>query len=150
MKKFFSIIIILMFFAFLSMMASAEMTFGEPFSNGSPACVSCHSISAAGFTTPAWAIDLSTLYNDFDGDTELIKTFIKSSGVEAMDAVYANAEIPAAELDAKISSFAEISSKKPAKLSSFGIYTTAVGVFIVFLIIIRLFFRRNNKLEENR
>jgi len=150
MKKFFSIIIILMFFAFLPLILHAKTTFGEPFSNGSPACVSCHSISAAGFTTPTWAIDLSTAYNDLGGDPETMKMVIKSSGVKAMDAVYGNAAIPAEELDAKVSSFAAISSEKPADLSSFGIYTAAGGVFVVFLIIVRLFSRRNNKLEENR
>ncbi|WP_273266548.1 hypothetical protein [Flexistipes sinusarabici] len=150
MRKFLSIIIILMFFAFLPMIAPAETTFGEPFSNGSPACVSCHSIAAAGYTTPTWAIDLSTVYNDLGGDPEVMKMVIKSSGVKAMDAVYGNAAIPATELDAKVSSFAAISSEKQAKLSSFGIYTAAGGVLVVFLIIVRLFFRRNNKLEENR
>lgn len=150
MKKFFLIIITLLIFAYSSTLLMAETTFGKPFSNGSPACVSCHSISAAGFTTPAWAIDLSTAYNDLGNDPETMKSFIKSSGIRAMDAVYANATISAAELDAKISSFAEISSKKPVKLSSFGIYTAAFGVFIVFLIIVRVFFRKNIKLEENR
>jgi|GEM_PF-4033123 len=150
MKKFFSIIIILIFFTFIPLISHAKTTFGEPFSNGSPACVSCHSISAAGFTTPTWATDLSTAYNDLGGDPETMKMVIKSSGVKAMDAVYGNAAIPAKELDAKVSSFASISSKKQTKLSSFGIYTAAGGVFVVFLIIVRLFFRRNNKLEENR
>lgn len=150
MRTFLSIMLILMFFTFLPINSPAETTFGESFSNGSPACISCHSISAAGFSTPTWAVDLSTIYNDLGGDPELMKTFIKSSGVNAMDAVYANAAIPAEELDAKVSSFATISSKKPAELGSLGIYTAAVGVFIVFLIIIRLFFRRNKKLEENK
>lgn len=149
MKKY-SPVIILISFVFLPMGVFAETTIGKPFSNGIPACVSCHSISAAGFTTSAWGPDLSTLFNDFGGDTESIKGFIRSSGIEAMDAVYANAKIPENELNVKIKSFSEISSKEPVNLSSIGIYTAAGAVFVIFLIFIRLFFRQNNKLEENR
>jgi len=92
MKNFLPAIIFISF-VFLPMGVFAKTTFGKPFSNGIPACVSCHSISAAGFTTPAWGPDLSTLFSDFGRDTELIKGFIKSSGIEAMDGVYANAAV---------------------------------------------------------
>jgi hypothetical protein len=123
--------------------------FSRPFSNGSPQCTVCHSINAAGYPGKTLGPDLSTIYTNMGSDPESLKTFIKSSGIEVMDAVYKDKNIPETELDNLVKAFAKVTSEKPIQYKA-NYLMYAFIVFVGFLLIYAVFFRKNKLLEENR
>lgn len=123
--------------------------FNKPFSNGSPACTSCHSIAAAGMTAKTWGPDISSIYEDFGGDAVEIKAFIKDSGIAPMDAVYKDTNLSDGELDELIKAFANLKISERSKTTNMLIFY-AFALFVFLIIVGRFFFKKNTLLEDDR
>ncbi|BAI81538.1 conserved hypothetical protein [Deferribacter desulfuricans SSM1] len=139
-------VLIIIFFS--TSLFAYNNTFTKPFKNGSPACTSCHSIKAAGFSGKTWGPDLSTLYIDFDSDADSIKSFIKDSGIPPMDAVYKGRNLSDEELNNLIKAFASLGSKNVESNNLF--FTLFVIFFVGIFVAIKIFFRKNEILEANK
>lgn len=128
--------------------AQPDIIFGKPFSDGSPACVSCHSVIAAGYTVKTWGPDISGLGEIFGDDAQGLADFIKNSGIPAMDAVYMNSGIEPEELTELIQAYTELapSEEKP---SGKEVIFYAAAVLGVMMITARSVFRRNRLLEAD-
>lgn len=144
MRSFFAV---LLFFLMLDIVSAAGI-FERPFSNGSPQCTSCHSISSLGIGGKTMGPDLSTLFYDMGQDPETIKSFIKESGIPMMDAVYKNKNIPEEELDQLVRAFEKLPEKAEAASGGNYIFPSII-VFLIILLVLKLFFQRNKPLEEN-
>jgi hypothetical protein len=132
----------------LSTAAWADI-FGQPFSDGSPACTSCHSVAAAGYTVSAWGPDISGLYENMGGDPSAIADFIRSSGIGPMDAVYADSKITDEEIGRLAQAYAGLSAEGASVTGGGSIIIYALLLFMAVLGLWRFIFRCNCKLEEN-
>lgn len=103
--------------------------FGKPFSDGSPSCTTCHSVAAGGYSISTWGPDLSSLYIDMGEDAEVIADFIKASGIEPMDAVYADSDIPDEEIQALVQAFAGLNPDEASVEGGSNILISAFALF---------------------
>lgn len=124
--------------------------FGKPFSDGSPACTSCHSVAAAGYRVSAWGPDISGLYEDMGGDASAIADFVRESGIGPMDAVYADMDIPAEEIEALAEAYAALSPEQASVTGGGDMVLYSFIIFILLMIAGRAVFRNNSQLEENK
>jgi cytochrome c553 len=128
--------------------AESNDIFARPFSDGSPACVSCHSVTAAGYTASTWGPDISGLGEMLGEDVQGWTDFIKSSGIPAMDAVYAESTFTDKDIEGLVKAYAAL---QPAEQESTGreIIIYAAVLLAAMALMAKLVFRRSRSVESD-
>jgi hypothetical protein len=108
------------------------------FSGGSPSCISCHSLAAAGLEGGYLASDISGVLNDFG--EEGLTDFLKDIPIEAMTTAYAANPLTDEDITQLINDFGELEEKQTAGTASVFSSHTAAGaaLFVLFAALLRL------------
>jgi len=126
-----------------------DSTFAKPFRDGSPACTSCHSIAAAGYTAAAWGPDISGLGDMLGDDPQAWADFAKTSGIPAMDAAYAESRLTAEDFIALAAAYEALPpAEGEPKLTGREIAGYAVLFMLIMAGLAKIIFRRNPELEN--